>query len=113
MNPKLIDYFANQMVKTKPLTNENISKMFTNRLDSYAKINKPVPTDNTLTPKSFFGTYYEEGDLVLYFFEIKNHLDKRVDMYGKSIVLRDIPKLESNYVFVKMNDHIPVLEKKK
>ena len=83
-----------------------------------------IITEKVLKKLKGKSTYseYQEGDIILYFLEqkiIKSETSSNTDvpafefMYSiETVVQRDFDKVKNDYVYIRMAEHMPVLEMK-
>ena len=109
-------HFEKQLSTAKEMVQENLDIMKSNREQAYKQNNpdKELPTDNSLTPKSYFGSHYKVGDKLLAFLEIFPMGPEEDDvMRMGAFTEREFERVEKEYEFVSDKYGSPLLKRKK
>jgi len=96
-------YFEEMIKASKPLTNDVINRMIQARMDKMPRL---TIDENNVKPRSIYGTIMEVGDIVLYFIE-----DVGTAVHMRSVLLREIDKLNTEYKYISMDGKCPRLKK--
>ena len=94
-------YFKEQLKKSIPITYEKLELMYNHRLSSSKQ-----------SPKSFFGSLCEIGDVMIFFIEQKIHEKNEIKMFIRAILERDLDILKENWEYIEHRIDIPILRRK-
>lgn len=97
-------YFEEMIKESKQLTGDIINQMTQARIDKMPRLSI---TEDNVKPRSVYGTLMEVGDTVLYFVE-----DMGKSVHMRSVLLKEVDRLENDYTYVSMDGKCPRLKKK-